>query len=617
MAKRRASLKDKDPESLGVTPKKGKGIDLLFGEATGQTTGLAGQPEANTSTSATFDDNELSGLATEGLVDELGLPVALEEPPDDLILASAPAAGVTGEAAADPVSPSMSPFAMPVLDSPGTGPTADANDLSGLLEEENIPTGEEGKVSSSENETDLSGLVAEETPPDAVKEGDLTGLAGAEDLSGLVKEESATAETAPSEATDLSGLAAEAEATMPAAAPPSTGEPQPDIFTPPPTTAAPINVPPVSQPTSFTPPTSPAGSTPAYTDPTATFASTPPPPVSTMPPPSTTTGAPSLSAPRPAPIDLESLSSAVTGTLSAFGAVLPDTREAFLPSDELPDTALTVQERQKVEADAVITEQVLRYVGSDRRDRLFEEIHQLHDRVALELSNNKEDVSFALKTLLAANDIVIEDPRQYDEALYRVALVKTMLARKAKLNYWSYRLGIFVFLYGIIWTVACVLGYFAPIDFVNLLNNNEDLGAIFRAVWFSGLTGGVGGSVDILWVLYYRVSIKQDFDPQYLMYYLVKPFLGFVLGLVMYFLVAVGASITGAGAGTTATMPRVEASTGFALAVLLGFFAGYRQESVFDMIYALIKKISPAATGGGTKSVIPVEEGEVKEAANI
>jgi hypothetical protein len=191
-----------------------------------------------------------------------------------------------------------------------------------------------------------------------------------------------------------------------------------------------------------------------------------------------------------------------------------------------------------------------------------------------------------------------------------------MLARKAKLNFWSYRMGIFVFLYGIIWTIMCILSYFIPIDFLALAGE-DNLGAIFKAVWFSGLTGGIGGSVEILWRLYFRVSVKQDFDPQYLMYYLVKPFLGFVLGLVMYFLVAVGSSITGASAGTVATMPRVEASTGFALAVLLGFVAGYRQESVFDMIYVLIKKISPESTGGGTKSVIPVEEGEIKEATNI
>ncbi len=32
MARRkRASLKDKGPETLGLTPKKGKGIDMLFG----------------------------------------------------------------------------------------------------------------------------------------------------------------------------------------------------------------------------------------------------------------------------------------------------------------------------------------------------------------------------------------------------------------------------------------------------------------------------------------------------------------------------------------------------------------------------------------------------------
>jgi hypothetical protein len=97
------------------------------------------------------------------------------------------------------------------------------------------------------------------------------------------------------------------------------------------------------------------------------------------------------------------------------------------------------------------------------------------------------------------------------------------------------------------------------------------------------------------------------------MYYLVKPILGFVLGMVMYFLVTVARAI-----GSTSSFLEAEPSTGFIIAILLGFIAGYRQESVFDMIYVLIKKISPEAASGGTKSVIPLpDEVEVKYHAEI
>ena len=293
----------------------------------------------------------------------------------------------------------------------------------------------------------------------------------------------------------------------------------------------------------------------------------------------------------------------MASTLSAFGEGL--TREDFRPKDELPDDKLVVHEDEANELDAATKEQILRYIGSERRDSLFDEIQNLHERASKELSGNKTDVSFALDTLREANEYVIQKPYEYDEALYRVALVKTMLHRKKKLTRSSYSLGTLVLIYGVIWTVLCIWGYFIPIPFEKLLAD-ADLGVIFKAVWFSGLAGGLGGSVEIFWRLYYRVSIKQDFDPQYMMYYIVKPILGFVLGLVMYFLVSVGTSLTGG-----ATIQTGSTTTGFGLTLLLGFVAGYRQESVFDMIYVLINKIAPdSKKGKGVKSVVPIESTE-------
>jgi hypothetical protein len=599
--KRRASLKDKDPETLGVTQKKSKGIDLLFGEADQDTAMESRMSNESTSASTSFADNDLSGIMNfnERAVDELGLPVALEAPPDDLILASTPAGPTLDEAEADLVNPSTSPFAMPALDNVEAGIRDDATDLSGILAEENLPAGEETKVSTSEKENDLSGIVEEGTAPAATPPSTIDGAAvpSATDLSGLVTEaESTPSGVAPTDLSglvtgedDLSGLASEADLTSPP-------------VTPPPTTAAPINMqPPFSQPTYTT--------TPPY-------ASTMPQPplVTNVPPPSTATGAPNLSPPRPATIELEGFHQNVVSTLSGLGSAIPGTREAFLPKDELPTDqgTLVVTQSGQATTDPAVIERVLRYIGPDRRNQLFEEILSLHNEVAREFKNNKTDVNFALETLREANNYIIETPHEYDEALYRVTLVKTMLARKHSISYWSYRMGLFVLLYGILWTVICIWGVFVNIDFGALLRGDV-LGEVFEAVYFSALAGGLGGSVEIFWRLYYRVSVKQDFDPQYLMYYLVKPILGFVLGMVMYFLVAVASAI-----GGPSTLPEAEASTGFILAILLGFIAGYRQESVFDMIYVLIKKISPESASGDTKSVVPLpDEVEVSYKAQI
>jgi len=620
MAKRkRASLKDKSAETLGLSPKKGKGMDLLFGGP------LEKEPDTPSESThkAENDAENIDGLVMDidpsavppppppvaapplpddfggRAVDELGLPVALEAPPDDLILASSSVEPVASGGEQDAVDPATSPFAMPApVSGASTAFPEDANDLSGIVEEAepegNAPA---PAVEDRPTEEEISPKVEEKTLANSEKETDLSGLVKDDDLSGLVA--AAAPSTSPSggpsppepvivpatdPVNDLSGIMGGDEdlvgLTMEAPA------------APPPTTAAPINVAPPAYSAAPTAPAAPIDPAPYI-----------PPAAPNIPPPSTATGAPSLSPPRPAPIEMEALSGNVVRTLGALGQALPDSPEEFL-KDDLPDHQLTVRPMAEVEKDDAITQQVLEYIG-DRRDQLFDEIQELHTEVEEHLSSNKEDLNFALTTLLEANDIIIENPRQYDEAMYRVSLVKAMLVRRQRLTFWSYRMGLGILLYALFFIGLCIGGMFAPINFNSLLRG-EELGSIFEAILITGLAGGIGGSVEILWRLFWRVSVKQDFDPQYLMYYLVKPILGFVLGMVMYFVVAVGTSVTGVGA--VQTLPTASATTGFVLTWLLGFIAGFRQESVFDMIYVLIKKIAPEAGKTGVKSVKPVDE---------
>ena len=283
MAKRkRASLKDKSPESLGLTQKKGKGIDLLFG---GPSADASSQSDPET------EDSDVNNLTNENasttfsasderLVDELGLPVALEAPPDDLILASSSAEPISDDGETDAVDPSTSPFAMPAPETPMTSSTGgDVNDLSGITVEGSLPIVEEENLSNSLEANDLSGIVEEGAPPGPAAVDNLSGPATS-DLSGLTAE---SGETSTTEATtdlsgltgaetDLSGLASEADVSPVTAAPPSTFPPA----ALPPTTAAPINVSPSSGPAYQ--PVSPAsavpsvGSTPSYYSATPSYA---------------------------------------------------------------------------------------------------------------------------------------------------------------------------------------------------------------------------------------------------------------------------------------------------------------------------------------------------------
>ncbi|HXV97465.1 MAG TPA: hypothetical protein VEC93_03515, partial [Anaerolineae bacterium] len=179
MARKRVSLKDKGPETLGLTEKKGQGIDVLFGGPTAARTRSASvaseskitnQPKVEVKNMAADKNNltnsmvaspeslpvneaddDLNSATLQG-VDELGLPVAMEAPPANLV-----AAGVTtgevdelGLPVAMETPPTDLTMPVPPLAPPPAVGTDD-NDLSGLAGEEQ----------------DLSGLATDAAAPPA------------------------------------------------------------------------------------------------------------------------------------------------------------------------------------------------------------------------------------------------------------------------------------------------------------------------------------------------------------------------------------------------------------------------------------------------------------------
>ena len=560
--KKRVSLKDKGPEALGLTPKKGKGIDVLFGGPTGEPDAstlsepqpapagseVSGQVEEplvaapkveseETNDTAEFKPGELSMpdenaeklpvteaestlaapppppmpvVSTSAAeVDEFGLPVALETPPTDLEFAPPPeaAAPPTLGSEQDAFDPSLSPFAAPVA-----------------------PLTE----------------VAED------------------DLSGLLAEEELSEPSVQAEAPFLPPIATIPAEEFPAAAPPDL-----PAWSPEPAPAPlPEFVPPPAQPV---PPV------------------TPPAPVAAPPPP-----------PR-APARIESISGMLTQpTVTTEQDLLPsDVQQRLAVSNIIP----MGEDQGLVPEDVLKAARVARYVGKERRENLDMQIERLYEDVARDLSVNKEDAEYALRTLSEAQDIILEDTRQYDEALYRVAVVKTMLARKRNLRRWSYTWGMSVFFYAVIWLAAFIAGFLAT-DILRAAMGDVSEGLMaVRGAWFSALAGGIGGIISILYSLYWHVAMKQDFDRQYVMYYLVQPIMGFILGALIYFIVVAGYLLFNVSDTAVDTVT--------AIGIVVGFIAGFRQRVVFEMIDRIVKKLLPRSQDepdAAPVSVVPVEE---------
>jgi len=203
--------------------------------------------------------------------------------------------------------------------------------------------------------------------------------------------------------------------------------------------------------------------------------------------------------------------------------------------------------------------------------------------VTNELSDNPRDLVFAFEKLRQAQDTVLENVQQYEEALYKVFVINQMLITKHNWKRWSYTWGIALFFYAIVWLVALLSGFFM------VFNTLPTVGGL--TFWYAALAGGVGGCVTILYDLSWHVSVKNDFDRQYLMKYLVQPILGFVQGGVIYLIVGTGFLVINS---ITAQSPDTYSGAILSIQVVLGFWAGFRQHVVYDLANSIGRRLPTA-----------------------
>ncbi len=673
----------------GSSDEKGRGIDLLFGgkpEAEADDDDASNLViDASSDTSATEELTVQSPPAEPSLatppppaaaldhastvasdtpqVDELGLPVAMEAPPADLELASMEATLPTPPA--PPAELDLSDYDLMTPSAPADSSPSDLDlsssdfadtdsapsdlDLSGMDVSE--PSTSDLDLSSSDfadtgssaeavpADLDLAGL-GEPVPapelgdtasppgpeavtipdpsldiPDSMGEGDLYGESaqdladlGEDDLSGIDDDN------------DLSDLEDELGG-LPDIAPPIVSPPVPEPVSP---VIEPVPIEPIAPTVE---PVSPASPTPEPVSPTIdpvvpTIDSTPPTstdifgPATPTPPPD-----PNLTLPR---ARVESVSGIVSEKIQVVEKdILPeDTKFSGGPVSGI----LTVADRAQVEQNELITQRVTRYIGRERREKLDKDIENLYEDVAEELSSHKEDSDFALRILSQAQDIIFEDARQYDEALYRVAIVRTMITRRRNLRKWSYTYGSAVFFYAVVWLAAFLAGFLFT-EAINaalntataaqeIVGNNVDPTATIRAAWFSALAGGIGGVIGILYSLYWKVAMKQDFDRQYTMYYIVQPIMGFILGALMYFIIGAGFLVINFAAqpsndATQTTSNVLSSQIVISLQIVSGWIAGFRMRFTLELVDKIVQRFSgkdDEHPSSDPVSVAPVEQ---------
>ena len=283
--------------------------------------------------------------------------------------------------------------------------------------------------------------------------------------------------------------------------------------------------------------------------------------------------------------------------------------EAGLPTGVVPRKERVEAERAEEIPPQISPEvsesTVLGRLGEERQQALFKDIDALVVKAAHILSVDK-GLEEALDLLREARDITIERPRQFDEAEYRVAKVRAMLERKQLTSRWSLVYGYPVLLYEVVWFVlllgSLLFDHALAVYIANVAGMTvSDLASLSMEqifpLWNTMAWGGIGGVVGSLYSLYWHAAVEQDFDKQYVMWYIVQPIMGVILGGIVYLIIAAGfisIQVLAAQAPTFTDAAQAMANPAVkAFHSVVACVAGFRQRFVYEMLDRIVQVLTP------------------------
>ncbi len=271
---------------------------------------------------------------------------------------------------------------------------------------------------------------------------------------------------------------------------------------------------------------------------------------------------------------------------------------------ELPERALTEEEK----------ELLLARLGAARIRELNGQIDEMYDQVLAEVGVSEQISTECYNLLLKSRDILLRrDVAKIPQAEYYIEQVRARLKRADESESGARKAQWWILGWGLLWCTAFLAlvllfnqawfrALVAPAGEGNPLVNV----AVFlsAAVW-----GGIGGVVAILYSLFKHVG-QRDFDDQYSISYIGKPFLGLILGATVYMvfnLLVRALGIWPAGmAGTTESL-----AVAPGVIYLLAWACGFKENRIFDLVDRVMKRMF--SSKGESESVPAVETSEPGE----
>jgi len=225
-----------------------------------------------------------------------------------------------------------------------------------------------------------------------------------------------------------------------------------------------------------------------------------------------------------------------------------------------------------------------RSVDEAQLRQLHGRIDELYRRIAGGAIPDPGAAEQALSWLKQAREALLK-PDGYDEAEYYYSLALTRYAIARRLWRWSYTYGLFVFLWGLAWLGAYLYALTAGRGYSAWV-----VPPGYEGIWEPIMWGGLGGVCGIFYSLYWHVAIRRDFDRQYVMWYLVQPILGSMIGMIIFMIITVGFF----------TIQGTPAPANPLFMYLIAFIAGFRQRFFLELIDRIVQTFTPNPRSGNS-----------------
>jgi len=260
-----------------------------------------------------------------------------------------------------------------------------------------------------------------------------------------------------------------------------------------------------------------------------------------------------------------------------------------------PDWMRTEPEEPAIETlpGQQIRPELVDFLGLRQRHDLWNETIALYQTIPDVLA---DDVTLpqALELLREAQRALLESPQRFEVAMHNVRQVQSIVARRQRLDKWGQTHGWLLSAYETLWLLALVTAILLSPALASWIAETVQgtlslAPAKVAALWNTMAWGGIGSGISALYNLYRHVAVKRDFHKGFVVSYLVQPFVGWLLGGVVYTLI-----------GGLASSERTASVSQVALSMVpypVAWLIGFGQRAVLQIPTKLVQLATTRQTG--------------------